>query len=106
MLLAILAQAEETTTVSPIFSIVMMVVLFGGVFYFLMIRPQRSRTKKHDEMLKALQVGDEIETIGGLYGTIEYFDEGDKTVILQIEDGSRIRMSQRAMSSKVTRSAE
>ena len=107
MLLTILAQnGESTSTTNSLYSIIMMVVLFGGLFYFLLIRPQRTRSKKHDEMMKALEVGDEIETIGGIYGTIEYFDEEDQTVILQIEDGTRIRLSKRALSGKVTRSTE
>ncbi|MCL1855395.1 MAG: preprotein translocase subunit YajC [Clostridia bacterium] len=45
-------------------------VLMFGVFYFLLIRPQRRKDKKAKEMLSALKMGDRICTIGGIYGTI------------------------------------
>lgn len=45
-------------------------VLMIGVFYFLMIRPQRKKDKKVKNMLANLKVGDRICTIGGVYGTI------------------------------------
>ncbi|HHU62944.1 MAG TPA: preprotein translocase subunit YajC [Clostridiales bacterium] len=40
------------------------------VFYFLMIRPQQKRDKAMREMLEALKVGDNVTTIGGIYGKI------------------------------------
>ncbi len=106
-MLTILAQeADSTSSASSVYTLILMVVLLGGLFYFLLVRPQRTRTKKHEEMLKSLDIGDEVQTIGGIYGTIEYFDDEDRTVILQIEDGSRIRFSRRALSEKVTRGTE
>jgi len=45
-------------------------VLMIGVFYFLLIRPQRKKDKKAKAMLAALKVGDRVNTIGGIYGTI------------------------------------
>jgi preprotein translocase subunit YajC len=81
-------------------------VVLGGLFYFMLIRPQRTRAKRHEQMMKTLEVGDEVQTIGGIYGTIEYFDEEDNAVILQIEDGTRIRFSRRALSEKMTRGTE
>lgn len=105
-MLTILAQTGETSSSNSLYSLLIMLVLFGGIFYFLLVRPQRTKAKKHDAMMKALEIGDEVQTIGGIYGTIEYFDDEDQTAILQIEDGTRIRMSRRALSSKVTRGTE
>jgi len=45
-------------------------VLMIAVFYFLLIRPQRKRDKKEKAMLAALEVGDTVCTVGGIYGTI------------------------------------
>lgn len=53
-----------------ILGLVLPMVLMFGVFYFLLIRPQRRKDKKAKEMLSALKVGDRICTIGGIYGTI------------------------------------
>lgn len=40
------------------------------VFYFILIRPQQKRDKRIREMRSSLKVGDEIITIGGIYGKI------------------------------------
>ena len=46
-----------------------LVVLFG-TFYFLVIRPEQKRVKKHREMLESLKKGDKIVTNGGLIAEI------------------------------------
>jgi preprotein translocase subunit YajC len=45
-------------------------VLFVGIFYFLLIVPQRREQKRHAEMIAALRPGDEVVTAGGLIGEI------------------------------------
>ena len=41
-----------------------------AIFYFLVIRPQRKREKEIQAMRESVKVGDEIVTIGGIYGKI------------------------------------
>lgn len=74
---------------------VLYIALMIAIFYFIAIRPQRKRDKQLQAMIDAIQVGDDIVTIGGLYGTVariktigekerRYFIESskqDKTVI-------------------------
>lgn len=74
-------------------------VIIGGLFYFLMIRPQRTRMKRHQALMAELEVGDEVQTIGGIYGRIEHLD--DETAVLQIEAGGRIRVARRALAGKI-----
>ena len=50
-------------------SLLPMILIFV-IFYFMLIRPQRKKEKKVQEMLNALKVGDRVSTIGGIYGTI------------------------------------
>lgn len=57
-------------------------VLIVGVFYFLMIRPQKKKDKKVKDMLANLKVGDRICTIGGIYGTIRGLRED--SVVLSV----------------------
>ncbi len=66
------------------------IVLFA-VFYFLLIRPQQKQQKKRKEMLGALQRGDKVITIGGLYGTIKELRETD--MVLRVGDNMDIRMT-------------
>jgi preprotein translocase subunit YajC len=92
--------AAPTSTGSAILTIVMYAVVIGGLFYFL-VRPQRTRQKRAQELQSSLGVGDEVQTIGGIYGTIEYFDEETGTAVLQIEGGGKIRVARRALADKV-----
>ncbi|MBQ8200891.1 MAG: preprotein translocase subunit YajC [Clostridia bacterium] len=57
-------------------------VLIFVVMYFIMIRPERKRRKKEQEMLAALKRGDRVCTIGGIYGTI--MDIKDDTLTLSV----------------------
>jgi preprotein translocase subunit YajC len=55
---------------NPLFSTVIMIVLFGGLIYFMMYRPQKKQEKAVNEMRSSLKVGDEISTTGGILGKI------------------------------------
>lgn len=51
------------------------IALFIGIFYFLLIRPQRQEQKRHREMVAALKRGDRVATLGGLVGEIVALNE-------------------------------
>ena len=51
------------------------IALFIGIFYFLLIRPQRQEQKRHREMVAALKRGDRVATLGGLVGDIVAINE-------------------------------
>ena len=46
-----------------------------AIFYFVLIRPQSTQRKKHDEMVRTLKKGDEIVTNGGLVGEVVFIKE-------------------------------
>lgn len=74
--------AEQPSTIAALVSTLLPMVLIMGVFYFLMIRPQRKKDKQVKDMLANLKVGDRICTIGGIYGTISGIK--DETVTLKV----------------------
>lgn len=74
-----------------------------GVFYFLIIRPQRKRSQKQKELAQSLQVGDDVRTIGGIHGTVVSMDED--SAVLRVEDG-QIRVAKRAIGSRAGEEAE
>jgi preprotein translocase subunit YajC len=49
--------------------------LIFAIFYFILIRPQSSQRKKHDEMVRSLRKGDEIVTTGGVVGEVIFIKE-------------------------------
>lgn len=57
-----------------------MIIAFIGIFYFLLIRPQRRQQKEHEEMVEALQRGDEVVTVGGIMGKIVHLDDNKITI--------------------------
>jgi len=67
-----------------------------AILYFLMIRPQQQRHKKHQEMIKNLRMNDRIVTIGGIYGTIVKIK--DTSCILRVSDNVRIELLKSAIS--------
>ncbi|MGH2728165.1 MAG: preprotein translocase subunit YajC [Actinomycetota bacterium] len=75
------------------------IVLLVVVFYFFMIRPQRNRMRQHQDLLSNLGLGDEVETIGGIYGTIRAMDE--ESFMLELAPGTVVRASRSAVRRKV-----
>ena len=71
------------------------------LMYFLMIRPQRKKEKETMAMRKALQVGDEVTTVGGIVGIIVRKSE-DNVVIETGGDRSKIRVKLWAIQSNET----
>lgn len=80
--------------------LIIYVVLFGGIFYFLAIRPQRRQKQQHQEMVTMLKRGDEVVTIGGEYGTVKKV--GPDWVMIEIAPRTQVKYMKRAISSITT----
>ena len=93
--------ADIFTQLLPILGIGLMIVFF----YFFMIRPQKKQEKKDAEMRNALQVGDEVTTIGGIIGKVVSIKE--ETFVLETtKDRTRIRFLRGAIRSVDVRIAD
>jgi preprotein translocase subunit YajC len=73
-------------------------IIIFAIFYFILIRPQQQRQKKHKEMLNSLKVGDKVITIGGIYGIIREI-KGD-VFTLEISKDIKINTTKNAIGSK------
>jgi preprotein translocase subunit YajC len=82
------AQTGGAGAQSGGFSMLVPLLLMFAVFYFLLIRPQQKKQRKHQDMLKSLKVGDRIITSGGLCGTI--VEGGEHFIKLEIADKIRV----------------
>ena len=60
---------------NPILGSIFMYGAIFAIFYFILIRPQSTQRKKHDEMVRNLKKGDEIVTNGGLVGEVLFIKE-------------------------------
>lgn len=73
-------QGDALAMINSLFPFLIM----GGVFYFMLWRPQKQEQQKRRDMLAALKVGDKVITLGGIIGTIKKLDE--KRVILKVAE--------------------
>ena len=64
-------------------------------FYFVLIRPQQRRLKQHQSLVSNVKPGDEVVTIGGIYGYIKRIDQ-DK-IWLEVAEGTVLRISRQAI---------
>ncbi|MFC6023174.1 preprotein translocase subunit YajC [Plantactinospora solaniradicis] len=74
---------------------ILMIVLLFGVMYFMMIRPQQRKRREAEQMQSSIGAGDEVVTIGGLYGTVTGVD--DETVMLEVAPGVQTRYARPAI---------
>ncbi|MUV39520.1 UPF0092 membrane protein [Lentibacillus sp. JNUCC-1] len=80
---------------AQLFSGLIPIILMIAVFYFILIRPQQKRQKQVKQMQADLQKGNKIITIGGMHGTVHALDEN--TVVLQVEDGTKLTYDRSAI---------
>ena len=59
-------------------------ILIGAIFYFLLLRPEQAKRKKHQNMLENLSKGDEIVTNGGLHGKILGLSNDKNTILIVV----------------------
>jgi preprotein translocase subunit YajC len=85
------AGGETETSFWSQWGMIIFIVVIFGIFYLLMIRPQRRRQKEHQDMMQSLQKGDKVITAGGIYGTIDSLS--DDSVVIKTEGGSLLRVS-------------
>lgn len=75
-----------------IWTIVLYIVVIFGAMYFFMIRPQKKKQKQEEAMRSNIQIGDEIVTIGGIFGRVVAVKE-DSFIIESGSDKVKIRIS-------------
>ncbi len=79
-------------------------VLIVGIFYFLLIRPEKRKQQTRDRMLKALKKGDKVMTTSGIFASVVAIQ--DDVATLQVAEGVRVRFSRAAIQTVVEAPAE
>ena len=81
----------------------LIIVALFGLMYVLMIRPQRAKAQAQQRLLGTVEPGDEILTVGGLYGIVQELepDEEGGDLIVEIADGIHVRIARRALATVV-----
>ena len=68
-----------------------MIIAIFAIMYFFMIRPQNKKQKEIQKFRNSLEVGQEIVTIGGIYGTVRQIDEAENSITVEVASGVRIK---------------
>lgn len=102
-MLNFLENAPETGAMSSGSMIIMLVVMLG-VFYFFMIRPENKRKKEAEQIRSSVKNGDKITTIGGVVGTVVDVKE-DRIVVETSADQVRVELMKWAISTNETATA-
>ena len=93
------ATGAEAAPVGSTFGMLIPLVLVMLIMYFFMIRPQNKKQKETEAMIAALKKGDKVVTIGGIHGVVS--STKDSTVILKVEDGTKIEFNKSAVATVV-----
>jgi preprotein translocase subunit YajC len=100
-LLHTLAWAAQTTPAGApqgdMKPLIWMLVGIGALFYFMILRPQKTEQRKRESMLDQVAKGDQVVTAGGIHGTVESVDKEKGIVTLAVAPKIHMRFSRSAI---------
>lgn len=79
-------------------SMLILFAVFGAIFYFMLIRPQRKRQAKMNDLIGGLKRGDRVITAGGIHGEIDSI--GEDALVLVLEDGAKLKVAKTSVVQK------
>ena len=80
-------------------TLILLAAMFA-LLWALLIRPQRAQADEQQQLLASIEPGDEVLTVGGIYGIVHEIDEEDD-LIVEIAEGIRVRVARRAVAGVV-----
>lgn len=87
--------ANSGTNLGPLLISALAIIV---LFFVMIVRPQKKNAQKHQALLNAMAIGDQVITTGGIYGTIKSIDE--ETIELEIAKNTKVIVSKRAIAMK------
>lgn len=100
-MLQFLDAAADAQQAGGLLSMVPMLLIMVGVFYFMIIRPENKRKKEAEQLRSGIKNGDKVTTIGGITGKVVDVKE-DRFVIETGADQVRIEFAKWALSTNET----
>lgn len=74
-------------------------ILVGVVFYMMLYRPNKKRIDQHRSLIESVEVGDEVVTIGGLFGTVRAVTEDQ--FHLDLAPGTTVKLAKSAIARRL-----
>jgi preprotein translocase subunit YajC len=79
-------------------TIVLYLALLAVAFFILIVRPQRRQMAARRALIASLEVGDEVITAGGIYGTI--LEITDTTLDVEVAPGVVLTLAREAVTAR------
>lgn len=76
-----IASTNNSSQENP-YSWIIMFIIFGLIFYFMILRPQQKRIKEQKRLINSITKGDEVLTTGGLIGRVVKITGNDYITIM------------------------
>jgi preprotein translocase subunit YajC len=78
--------------------LLIIIVLFA-LLWFVLIRPQRARAQDQQRRLSSVEVGDEILTVGGIYGIVQELEPEEEggDLVVEIAEGIHVRVARKGL---------
>ena len=74
-------------------------VVLLGLFYVFLILPKQRELKRHNALVATLDVGDEVMTGSGFYGTLT--EVTDDAVLIELAPGLEVKLARKAVAAKI-----
>ena len=75
---------------NPMMQFLPLMVIMFAVMYFLIIRPQKQKEKKRQEMISNVRKQDRIVTAGGVHGVVVSVKENE--VVVRVDDAKDVKI--------------
>ncbi|MEY2399111.1 MAG: preprotein translocase subunit YajC [Actinomycetota bacterium] len=83
--------------------LIFLFIMAGGM-YFVIIRPQQARVRKHTQLVASVKVGDEVVTAGGIVGNVTEINERD--LLVEVAPNVVLKVVKGAIAQKAPEPAE
>ncbi len=97
MLNSFVLYAAEGATKANYTGMIATLAIWGAVFYFLLIRPNKKKQKAHQEMMTNLKEGTTVITTGGIKGDVATVT--DEFVIIRVDKGVKLTLKKGSIAS-------
>jgi preprotein translocase subunit YajC len=103
-LLAQEAAAPPAGDPNAFFRMLLPLVIIFGLFYFLMLRPQKKKEDEFKRLVSDLKENDHIITIGGIHGVVTNVQRDADRVTIRVDEstGTKLRINTSAIARVVT----
>jgi preprotein translocase subunit YajC len=95
----LIAQGGGSSSSGGGLSILLFFAVMGGIFYFLLIRPQQRQRRAQRQLIDSIDVGDEVITMSGIFGTVQSLD--DESITLEVAPGVEMKFLKGAVARKL-----